>query len=91
MLLQVLFHARVAAEARPGFDIDDVAADLVAKLVGRHPHVFAAVRRGHRGADRHRGAPAAPVGGAEAGREAARVQCGRRTGWASRRWRWRPS
>jgi XTP/dITP diphosphohydrolase len=41
VLLQVLFHARVAAEEDPGFDIDDVAADLVAKLVGRHPHVFA--------------------------------------------------
>jgi XTP/dITP diphosphohydrolase len=42
VLLQVLFHARVAAEdpADP-FDIDDVAATLVAKLVGRHPHVFA--------------------------------------------------
>jgi XTP/dITP diphosphohydrolase len=43
VLLQVLFHARVAAEApAPGrFDVDDVAAELVAKLVGRHPHVFA--------------------------------------------------
>jgi XTP/dITP diphosphohydrolase len=41
VLLQVLFHARVAAEGDPGFDIDDVAGDLVAKLVGRHPHVFA--------------------------------------------------
>jgi NTP pyrophosphatase (non-canonical NTP hydrolase) len=69
VLLQVLFHARVASEAesegaserapaseertelgsRPSdtefdgtsFDIDDVAADLVTKLVGRHPHVFA--------------------------------------------------
>jgi XTP/dITP diphosphohydrolase len=42
VLLQVLFHARIAAEhpAEP-FDVDDVAADLVAKLVGRHPHVFA--------------------------------------------------
>ena len=41
VLLQVLFHARVAAEAAADpFDIDDVAADLVAKLVGRHPHVF---------------------------------------------------
>jgi len=41
VLLQVLFHARLAAEdpADP-FGIDDVAAELVAKLVGRHPHVF---------------------------------------------------
>jgi XTP/dITP diphosphohydrolase len=46
VLLQVLFHARIAAEPDPTevgapFDIDDVATDLVAKLVGRHPHVFA--------------------------------------------------
>jgi XTP/dITP diphosphohydrolase len=42
VLLQVVFHARVAAEAAPDrrFDVDDVAADLVAKLVRRHPHVF---------------------------------------------------
>ena len=41
LLLQVLFHARIAQEEPPGFDIDDVAGDLVAKLVRRHPHVFA--------------------------------------------------
>jgi XTP/dITP diphosphohydrolase len=41
VLLQVLFHARVAQEGAPAFGIDEVAADLVAKLVGRHPHVFA--------------------------------------------------
>jgi XTP/dITP diphosphohydrolase len=41
VLLQVLFHARVAHEQPRGFDIDAVAADLVAKLVARHPHVFA--------------------------------------------------
>jgi XTP/dITP diphosphohydrolase len=42
VLLQVVFHARVAAEAAPErrFDVDDVAAELVAKLVRRHPHVF---------------------------------------------------
>src|SRR3712207_5433620 len=42
VLLQVVFHARVAAEAPPGrrFDVDDVAGDLVDKLVRRHPHVF---------------------------------------------------
>jgi XTP/dITP diphosphohydrolase len=50
VLLQVLFHARVAAEgpAELGgirFDVDDVAADLVAKLVGRHPHVFGGTER----------------------------------------------
>jgi XTP/dITP diphosphohydrolase len=42
VLLQVLFHARVATEdAGDPFDVDAVAGDLVAKLVGRHPHVFA--------------------------------------------------
>jgi len=42
VLLQVLFHARIAAEHPDDpFTVDDVAADLVAKLVGRHPHVFA--------------------------------------------------
>jgi len=41
VLLQVLFHSRVAAEdAEDPFDIDAVASELVAKLVGRHPHVF---------------------------------------------------
>ncbi|AHH94173.1 MazG family protein [Kutzneria viridogrisea] len=40
VLLQVLFHARVAAEDPAPFDIDGVAQDLVDKLVGRHPHVF---------------------------------------------------
>nr|WP_141322062.1 MazG family protein [Cellulomonas uda] len=41
LLLQVVFHARVAQEdADDPFDVQDVAADLVAKLVRRHPHVF---------------------------------------------------
>lgn len=43
VLLQVLFHARIAAERGPGeggFDIDDVARGLVDKLVRRHPYVF---------------------------------------------------
>ncbi|MBD7949701.1 MazG family protein [Oerskovia rustica] len=42
LLLQVLFHARIASEDPVApFTVDDVAADLVAKLVRRHPHVFA--------------------------------------------------
>lgn len=42
LLLQVLFHARVAQEAAPGerFDLADVAQELSAKLRRRHPHVF---------------------------------------------------
>lgn len=46
LLLQVLFHARVAQEAADdgdAFDIGDVAAGLAAKLRRRHPHVFADV------------------------------------------------
>ncbi len=43
VLLQVVFHARVAAERQDGtgYTIDDVADGIVAKLVRRHPHVFA--------------------------------------------------
>lgn len=42
VLYQVIFHADIAAHA-PGeeFTIDDVAANMTAKMVGRHPHVFA--------------------------------------------------
>ncbi|MFD0354490.1 nucleoside triphosphate pyrophosphohydrolase [Streptomyces sp. NPDC127110] len=52
VLLQVVFHARIAEEAGGGedgdedeggveaFSIDDVAGDLVDKLIRRHPHVF---------------------------------------------------
>lgn len=43
LLFQVLIHARLAEEASEAarFGIEDVAADLVAKLTRRHPHVFA--------------------------------------------------
>jgi XTP/dITP diphosphohydrolase len=40
LLLQVLFHARIAEEDADPYSIDDVAGDLVDKLVRRHPHVF---------------------------------------------------
>jgi len=43
VLLQVVFHARVAAERADGYTIDDVADGIVAKLIRRHPHVFADV------------------------------------------------
>jgi XTP/dITP diphosphohydrolase len=46
VLLQVLFHARVAAERTTGdggFTIDDVADTLGAKLTRRHPHVFGSI------------------------------------------------
>lgn len=42
LLLQVVFHARIAAEdTGAAFDFDDVAGDVADKLVRRHPHVFA--------------------------------------------------
>jgi nucleoside triphosphate diphosphatase len=39
LLLQVLFYAQMASDAGY-FDIYDVAANLNAKLIRRHPHVF---------------------------------------------------
>jgi XTP/dITP diphosphohydrolase len=45
VLLQVAFHARLAAERTDGtgWTIDDVADGIVAKLIRRHPHVFSDV------------------------------------------------
>ncbi|GAA1394167.1 nucleoside triphosphate pyrophosphohydrolase [Kitasatospora putterlickiae] len=41
VLLQVFFHSRIAEEHPTGaFSIDDVAGDIVDKLMYRHPHVF---------------------------------------------------
>lgn len=42
VLLQVVFHARLAAERTDGtgYDIDDVADGIISKLTRRHPHVF---------------------------------------------------
>ncbi len=45
VLLQIAFHAQMAAEAGT-FTIDDVAQGIVAKLVFRHPHVFGDVEAG---------------------------------------------
>jgi XTP/dITP diphosphohydrolase len=45
VLLQVVFHARVAQDRTDGtgYTIDDVAEGIVEKLIRRHPHVFADV------------------------------------------------
>jgi XTP/dITP diphosphohydrolase/tetrapyrrole methylase family protein/MazG family protein len=43
VLVQVVFHAQLAAE-RGEFDFDDVAREINEKLVRRHPHVFGANR-----------------------------------------------
>jgi XTP/dITP diphosphohydrolase/tetrapyrrole methylase family protein/MazG family protein len=39
VLVQVVFHAQLAAE-RGDFDFEDVAREINEKLVRRHPHVF---------------------------------------------------
>ena len=39
VLYQVIFHSDLAAEAGE-FSIEDVAAHMTAKMIGRHPHVF---------------------------------------------------
>jgi XTP/dITP diphosphohydrolase len=45
LLLQVVFHARIAAEdAADPWTIDDVADGIISKLVRRHPHVFGDAR-----------------------------------------------
>ncbi|WP_308252910.1 MazG nucleotide pyrophosphohydrolase domain-containing protein [Pseudonocardia sp. ICBG601] len=51
----MLFHARVATEHPDApFGIDEVATGLVDKLVGRHPHVFAAGEQVATAADQDR-------------------------------------
>ncbi len=71
LLLQVVFHARMAEEAG-AFAFDDVAAAIAAKMVRRHPHVFGDARihsiaaqneawEAHKAAERQ----AAAAGGAE--------------------------
>ncbi|MDN5725519.1 MAG: MazG family protein [Propionibacteriales bacterium] len=40
LLLQVIFHATIAAE-RSAFTLDEVAAGITDKLIMRHPYVFA--------------------------------------------------
>jgi MazG family protein len=39
VLIQVVFHAQIAEE-RGDFNLDDVAREINAKLIRRHPHVF---------------------------------------------------
>jgi MazG family protein len=46
LLLQVVFHARMAEEAGH-FAFPDVAAGIAEKMVRRHPHVFGSVEADH--------------------------------------------
>src|SRR3954463_7970593 len=41
VLYQVVFHSDIAAE-EGRFTLEDVAAHMNAKMIGRHPHVFGA-------------------------------------------------
>ncbi len=43
VMLQVVFHAQIERE-EGRFDINDVANDVCAKLIHRHPHVFGSVK-----------------------------------------------
>lgn len=43
LMLQVVFHARIAEEAG-SFNLDDVADGICKKLILRHPHIFADVK-----------------------------------------------
>ena len=40
LLLQVVFHARIAQETDSSFTLDEIAVGVVEKLERRHPHVF---------------------------------------------------
>jgi MazG family protein len=49
LLLQVVFHSRVAEEAG-AFTFDDVADGIASKMLRRHPHVFGTEKEKDRGA-----------------------------------------
>lgn len=40
LLLQVVFHARIAQESDPEFSLASISQGVVDKLIRRHPHVF---------------------------------------------------
>ncbi len=46
VLLQVVFHARMAQE-RDAFDFDDVVSEICNKLISRHTHVFGEDKAGN--------------------------------------------
>jgi nucleoside triphosphate diphosphatase len=51
LLFQVIFHSRMAEEAGH-FSVQDVAADITAKMIRRHPHVFGSVKLSEVGGER---------------------------------------
>lgn len=46
LLLQVVFHSRIAQD-QGHFNFDDVAASISEKLIARHPHLFTHAADGH--------------------------------------------
>jgi XTP/dITP diphosphohydrolase len=42
LLLQVIFHSKIASEQADGFTLEEVARGIADKLISRHPYVFAA-------------------------------------------------
>ena len=91
LLLQVVFHARMAEEQN-AFAFGDVVEAITRKMIRRHPHVFAdkdgrltpARRQGRLGA--HQGRGEGRTRGAAAAREPARThRCCRASRPASRR------
>ena len=44
VLLQVVFHSRIAEEESK-YNFDDVANDICQKLIHRHPHIFSKDRK----------------------------------------------
>ena len=57
LLLQVVFHARMAQE-QGAFEFGDVVDAICDKMTRRHPHVFDAQGRAHVAGDRMSGAAA---------------------------------
>jgi XTP/dITP diphosphohydrolase len=41
LLLQVIFHSKIASEQADGFTLEEVARGIADKLISRHPYVFA--------------------------------------------------
>jgi XTP/dITP diphosphohydrolase len=41
LLLQVIFHSKIASEQADGFALEEVARGIADKLISRHPYVFA--------------------------------------------------
>ena len=88
LLLQVVFHARMAQE-QGAFDFGDVVEAITAKLIRRHPHVFGEQTSqesagGQRLVGRHQGAGKTAKKPPTAGLPS-------RARWLACRWRYPPS